>query len=89
MLRVPWHVAVFDEAHKLKNRNAKIHEACCQLDTKLRYGLTGTAMQVPTFTSCFYIMLLHQNTVRFNTTARIENMQIQRKMFLSVDHLSA
>ncbi|KAL0045771.1 hypothetical protein WJX82_003975 [Trebouxia sp. C0006] len=45
MLRIPWHVAVFDEAHKLKNRNAKIHEACCQLDTKLRYGLTGTAMQ--------------------------------------------
>ena len=43
-------MAVFDEAHKLKNRNAKIHEACCQLGTKLRYGLTGTAMQVPTST---------------------------------------
>lgn len=46
MLRVPWHVAIFDEAHKLKNRSAKIYEACCQLPTKLRYGLTGTAMQV-------------------------------------------
>lgn len=46
MLRVPWHVAIFDEAHKLKNRRAKIYEACCQLPTKLRYGLTGTAMQV-------------------------------------------
>ncbi|DBA73362.1 TPA: hypothetical protein ACH3X1_011407 [Trebouxia sp. C0004] len=45
MLRIPWHVAVFDEAHKLKNRNAKIYVACCQLETKLRYGLTGTAMQ--------------------------------------------
>ncbi|DBA69980.1 TPA: hypothetical protein ACH3X2_012333 [Trebouxia sp. C0005] len=45
MLRIHWHVAVFDEAHKLKNRNAKIHEACCRLGTKLRYGLTGTAMQ--------------------------------------------
>ncbi|KAL3134837.1 hypothetical protein ABBQ32_007805 [Trebouxia sp. C0010 RCD-2024] len=45
MLRVPWHVAIFDEAHKLKNRRAKIYEACCQLPTKLRYGLTGTAMQ--------------------------------------------
>lgn len=52
MLRIHWHVAVFDEAHKLKNRNAKIHEACCRLGTKLRYGLTGTAMQVPISTSC-------------------------------------
>ena len=46
MLRIAWHVAIFDEAHKLKNANAKIHEAGCQLYTKLRYGLTGTAMQV-------------------------------------------
>ncbi len=57
MLRIPWHVAVFDEAHKLKNRNAKIHEACCQLDTKLRYGLTGTAMQVPAVTQCCCIVV--------------------------------
>ena len=46
MLRVSWHLAIFDEAHKLKNRSAKIYDACCQLPTKLRYGLTGTAMQV-------------------------------------------
>ena len=51
MLRIPWHVAVFDEAHKLKNRNAKIYDACCALQTKLRYGLTGTAMQVCTATA--------------------------------------
>lgn len=46
MLKIAWHVAIFDEAHKLKNRSSKTYEACCQLPTKLRFGLTGTAMQV-------------------------------------------
>lgn len=46
MLKIPWHVAIFDEAHKLKNSKAKIHTAASALKTKLRYGLTGTAMQV-------------------------------------------
>ena len=46
ILKVPWHVAIYDEAHKLKNRSSKTYEASCQLPTKLRYGLTGTAMQV-------------------------------------------
>lgn len=57
MLRIPWHVAVFDEAHKLKNRNAKIYGACCALQTKLRYGLTGTAMQVCTATSLLQFVM--------------------------------
>ena len=43
---VPWHVAIFDEAHKLKNRDSQTYLACSELKTKLRYGLTGTAMQV-------------------------------------------
>ena len=46
MLKIDWHVAVFGEAHKLKNRASQIYAACCELKTKLRYGLTGTAMQV-------------------------------------------
>ena len=46
MLQIDWHVAIFDEAHKLKNQKTQIYEACCALKTKLRYGLTGTAMQV-------------------------------------------
>lgn len=49
MLKIAWHVAIFDEAHKLKNRSSKTYEASCQLSTKLRYGLTGTAMQVYLF----------------------------------------
>ncbi len=59
MLRVAWHVAVFDEAHKLKNRSAKIYEACCELKTKLRYGLTGTAMQVCPPASLFFLINAH------------------------------
>ena len=43
---VPWHVAFFDEAHKLKNKKSQTYQACSELKTKLRYGLTGTAMQV-------------------------------------------
>lgn len=54
MLKVAWHVAIFDEAHKLKNRSSKTYEACCQLPTKLRYGLTGTAMQVASFMPSFH-----------------------------------
>ena len=44
---IKWHIAIFDEAHKLKNHKALIYEACSELKTRLRYGLTGTAMQVP------------------------------------------
>ena len=58
MLKIAWHVAIFDEAHKLKNRSSKTYEASCQLPTKLRYGLTGTAMQVHSFVrSCISCVL--------------------------------
>lgn len=40
-----WHLAIFDEAHKLKNANAKLVEAARKLSTKRRYGLTGTPIQ--------------------------------------------
>ena len=77
-------MAVFDEAHKLKNRNAKIHEACCRLDTKLRYGLTGTAMQVQASTYCCYIIV------------PLESVPIQQKLYrhkktpcLFMNHLGA
>lgn len=33
------------QAHKLKNTSTKIFEAAVQIQTKYRYGLTGTAMQ--------------------------------------------
>lgn len=42
---VPWHLAMFDEAHKLKNDRTKLYEAVAGLPTRLRYGLTGTPMQ--------------------------------------------
>lgn len=42
---VPWHLAIFDEAHKLKNDRTKLYEAVAGLPTRLRYGLTGTPMQ--------------------------------------------
>ncbi len=50
---IDWHVAIFDEAHKLKNKrvstkndNISTYGAATSLRTKRRYGLTGTAMQV-------------------------------------------
>lgn len=42
---VAWHVAFFDEAHKLKNHKTKGYAAAALLPTKLRYGLSGTIMQ--------------------------------------------
>lgn len=34
------------QAHKLKNDGSKTYQAAAQIRTKLRYGLTGTVMQV-------------------------------------------
>ena len=45
-----WHAVIVDEAHKLKNENSKTYKACESIATKLRYGLTGTVMQVSDFT---------------------------------------
>ena len=45
---VNWHVAVFDEAHKLKNDDSATYKAALQLHavTNRMYGLSGTVMQV-------------------------------------------
>lgn len=49
MTSILWHVAVFDEAHKLKNDDSSTYKAAAALHcvTKRLYGLTGTVMQVP------------------------------------------
>ena len=39
-------MAIFDEAHKLKNQTSQIYQAALSVRTKRRFGLTGTAMQV-------------------------------------------
>jgi SNF2 family DNA or RNA helicase len=39
--KVPLHVVVFDEAHKLKNPRAAQTIACARLPTRLRYALSG------------------------------------------------
>jgi SNF2 family DNA or RNA helicase len=36
---------IFDEAHKVKNRNSKLFSSCWKLRIKRKYGLTGTVMQ--------------------------------------------
>ena len=46
LLRVKWHAAFCDEAHRLKSEKSQLNEAASLLNTKLRYGLTGTAMPV-------------------------------------------
>ena len=35
-----------DEAHNIKNRNTKASIACCELQGKYRWCLTGTPMYV-------------------------------------------
>ena len=47
---IKWHAVVFDEAHKLKDPKSQTYAAAMRLGTKLRYGLSGTAMQVRTVT---------------------------------------
>lgn len=42
---VKWNVVIVDEAHRLKNEKSKLYEACLQIKTLRRYGLTGTIMQ--------------------------------------------
>jgi len=37
-----------DEAHNIKNRNTKSALACCDLEGKFRWCLTGTPMYVLT-----------------------------------------
>ncbi|KAJ7112399.1 SNF2 family DNA-dependent ATPase [Mycena crocata] len=45
LFEVKWYRIVLDEAHNIKNRNTKNAVACCELQGKFRWCLTGTPMQ--------------------------------------------
>ncbi|KAJ5594931.1 uncharacterized protein N7459_001139 [Penicillium hispanicum] len=42
---VYWYRIILDEAHTIKNRNAKATQAACTLDAQYRWCLTGTPLQ--------------------------------------------
>ncbi|KAJ6531254.1 SNF2 family N-terminal domain-containing protein [Mycena capillaripes] len=45
LFEVKWWRVVLDEAHNIKNRTTKNAVACCELQGKFRWCLTGTPMQ--------------------------------------------
>lgn len=42
LFSVEWHRIILDEAHTIKNRNARTTKACCELKSLRRWCLTGT-----------------------------------------------
>jgi SNF2 family DNA or RNA helicase len=42
---VHWYRIILDEAHSIKNRSSKAHQACCALNSCYRWCLTGTPLQ--------------------------------------------
>ncbi|KAH6780804.1 switch 2 [Perilla frutescens var. hirtella] len=42
---IQWEILIIDEAHRLKNENAKLYTTFKKIRTLKRYGLTGTVMQ--------------------------------------------
>jgi SNF2 family DNA or RNA helicase len=42
---VHWYRLILDEAHSIKNRSSKAHQACCALNSCYRWCLTGTPLQ--------------------------------------------
>lgn len=45
LFSVYWYRIILDEAHTIKNRNAKATQAACALDAEYRWCLSGTPMQ--------------------------------------------
>lgn len=45
LFSVYWYRIILDEAHTIKNRNAKATQAACALDAEYRWCLTGTPLQ--------------------------------------------
>ncbi|KAJ5825893.1 hypothetical protein N7474_003031 [Penicillium riverlandense] len=45
LFSVTWYRIILDEAHTIKNRNAKATQSACALDAEYRWCLTGTPLQ--------------------------------------------